>query len=294
MEKTAKLPLSITLKNYLIVTKPGIIFGNLVTASAGFALASRKDLPFSLFFYMLFGLSFVIGSACICNNYIDKDLDSKMARTQNRPLVLKTIPDKNAIIFAFLLLLMGLFLLFTFANLLTAICALFGFVVYVFLYSFSKYQTSLGTLIGSFAGAAPPVVGYCSVKGKFDLAALLIFLVVVMWQMPHFYAIAIYRLKDYALGSIPVLPIHKGMLRTKIHMCLYVILYLLASYSLSFFGFAHQNFGIVMTILALFWLVLSIKGFKAIDDILWARKMFLFSLVIVMAQSILLALCVNE
>ncbi len=235
MQKAIKLPLTFTFKNYLILTKPGIIFGNLVTATAGFALASRRDLQISLFLSMIIGLSLVIASACIFNNYIDRDLDSKMPRTQKRPLVKKFISNKNAIIFALFLLSGGLFFLLNFVNLLSTITALFGFVVYVFFYSFSKYQTSLGTLIGSFAGAAPPVVGYCSVANQFNLATLLIFLMVATWQMPHFYAIAIYRLKDYALGSIPVLPIHKGMHRTKIHMAFYVIAFILASYSLSFF-----------------------------------------------------------
>ncbi len=294
MQKVLKRPYSLNIKNYLTLTKPGIIFGNLITAAAGFALASQKQINVSAFLIMLIGLTFVIASACICNNYIDRELDGKMARTKKRPLVQGVISNKSALTLATFLLIAGLFVISNFVNYLAAISSIFGFVGYVFLYSFSKYQTSLGTLIGSFSGAVPPVVGYCAASAQLDLAALLIFLVIAMWQMPHFYAIAIYRLKDYAKGAIPVLPIHKGMHRTKVHMAAYVVAFILASYSLSFFQFTNQVFGISMTVLGLIWLILSFKGFKASNDTVWARKMFIFSLVIIMAQSVMISVCVNN
>ena len=292
MQKVLTLSTS-TLKNYLVLTKPGIIFGNLITAVAGFALASHKAIDFPLLLTMLFSLSLVIASACIFNNFIDRSLDSKMERTKNRPLVTGVITNQSALIFALALLFLGSFFLYTLVNFPAMLSALLGFTVYVFCYSFSKYQTSLGTLIGSIAGAAPPVVGYVSLAGQFDLAALLIFLVIATWQMPHFYAIAIYRLKDYARGSIPVLPLHKGMQTAKIHMCVYIITFMLASYSLTFFHLTNLLSGIVMALLGLYWLFLGLKGFKASNDTLWARKMFIFSLVIVMVQSALIATCTH-
>ncbi len=293
MQKVIKSPYSLTLKNYITLTKPGIIFGNLITAAAGFALASQKQIDVNIFMMMLMGLTFVIASACTFNNYIDRQLDSKMIRTRNRPLAKGDISNKNAIILASTLLIVGLIVLAGFVNYVAATASLIGFMGYVFLYSFSKYQTSLGTLIGSFSGAVPPVVGYCAASPRIDLAALLVFLIIAMWQMPHFYAIAIYRLKDYAKGSIPVLPIHKGMHRTKVHMAAYVVAFILASYSLTFFHFTNQIFGISMTALGLIWLLLSLNGFKANNDTLWARKMFIFSLVVVMAQSVMISICVT-
>ncbi len=203
------------IKTYTTLTKPGIIFGNAVTATAGFALASKGHVDFLLFCAMLVGLSLVIGSACVWNNYIDRGMDEKMVRTRNRALVKGVIPVPYALCFAMVLSFFGIGLLALTTNLLTVSIAACGFFIYVVLYGISKYRTSLGTLIGSIAGAVPPVVGYTAVTGCVDLAALLLFLIVVFWQMPHFFAIAMYRLEDYTAASIPVLPVSKGIYTAK-------------------------------------------------------------------------------
>lgn len=196
-------------KAHIVLTKPGIILGNVITTAGGFALASRGDIDFRLFFLTLIGLSFVIASSCVFNNYIDRHVDAKMGRTKNRALATGEISIKNALIFGMLLGLIGVWILFVYTNPLTVSIALAGFLIYVFPYSFGKYRTTYGTLIGSVAGATPPLVGYCAVTNSFDLGALILFFVVVFWQMPHFYAIAIYRFKDYAKAGIPVLPVKK-------------------------------------------------------------------------------------
>ncbi len=204
-----------------------------------------------------------------------------MTRTQSRALVKGLISVRNALIFAVVLGLLGTFILALFTNLLTTFIALAGFVVYVFWYSIWKYRTRHGTLIGSIAGAVPPVVGYCAVSGRVDACALIIFAIIVLWQMPHFYAIAIYRMGDYAAASIPVLPIVKGMHNTKVHMLLYVIAFTLAALMLFVFGYTGYAYLAVAALLGIAWLWLSIKGFKCANDKIWARKMFRFSLVTV-------------
>jgi len=286
MEKSLKKPLSVTIRNYCFLTKPGIIFGNTVTASAGFALASKHSLNLSLFIMMLVGLSLVIGSACVFNNYIDRELDSKMPRTQKRALVTGAISNQSAIIFALILGLLGIATLSFFTNPFTAVIALLGLLVYVFVYSFSKYQTHFCTLLGSIAGSVPPLVGYTAITGRIDLCALILFLMITMWQMPHFFAISIYRIEDYAKGEIPVLPLSKGMLTTKLNMLFYIILFMIASFSLYYFNYAGLIFLIPMLSLGAFWFILCMQGFKGVDDVTWARKIFIFSLVIIMAIGI--------
>lgn len=286
MEKISIPAFTYLTRTYCLLTKPGIIFGNVITTVGGFTLASKGKFNFWLFLATIIGLSLVIASACVFNNYIDRDLDKKMSRTKNRALALGLISEQRAIIFAIFLGLTGTLLLFLFTNLLTVSIALFGFFVYVILYSFSKYHSIHGTLIGSIAGAVPPVVGYCAVSNRFDLGALILFAMIALWQMPHFFAIAIYRLEDYAAASIPVLPIKKGIQVTKFHMMLYIAAFIAVSFLLTMFGYTGFSFLIVAAFLGFSWLGLSIKGFRCKDDKLWARKMFLFSLIIVMGLCI--------
>lgn len=269
------------IKTYYLLTKPGIILGNLITTAAGFALMSKGHLDFWLFLTTLLGLSCVIASACVFNNYIDRNADKKMERTKNRALVQGLISGRSAIVFAILLGLCGLLVLALYTNLLTVFIVLAAFFVYVVLYSLLKYRTIYGTIIGSISGAVPPVVGYCAVSNRFDAGAIILFMIIALWQMPHFFAIAMYRFDDYVLASIPVLPIKKGINTTKIHMVLYIIAFTIAALMLTVFGYTGYTYLAVATLLGFAWLWLCIKGFNIDNNKLWARKMFLLSLVII-------------
>ncbi len=291
MNKVIRAPKAATFKSYWLLTKPGIIFGNVVTTFSGFAMASHGHIDLMLLLTTICGLGFIIASGCVFNNYIDRRLDAKMQRTKNRALAAGSISLQMALLFAISLVLVGSCLLVIFVNLLTASLALTGFLIYVFFYSFIKYYSWHATLIGSIAGALPPVIGYSAKSGSLDFATLLLFLAVMFWQMPHFYAIALYRLNDYTLGAIPVLPLIKGITTTKRHINIYIGFFIVTMISYSFLGYATYFFGITMALLGLTWLWLSIKGFKKETHPRWARKMFIFSLVVVMAQSVLISFC---
>jgi len=284
MEKISIPSYSYTAKSYCLLAKPGIMLGNAITIAGGFALASKGNIDFLLFLLTMIGLSCVIGSACAFNNYIDREADMKMSRTKNRPLARGDISERNALIFAAVLGALGASILGTFTNLRTLSVALFGFLVYVVLYSLSKYRSVHGTLIGSAAGAVPPVVGYCAVSDKLDAPAWILFAIMVMWQMPHFFAIAIYRMDDYAKANIPVLPIKKGIVRTKVQMVLYIIGFIAASSLLPLFDYTGNGYFFLVLLLGSGWLVLALRGFKSSNDTLWARKMFIFSLLMITAQ----------
>jgi heme o synthase len=282
MDKAAPLStFSGVTRAYCLLTKPGILLGNSIPAIGGFALASKGHIAMGLLSATLIGLCLVMASACVFNNYIDRALDAKMTRTKDRALASGVISERGALIFALLLGILGTLFLLRFTNLLAAGAALFGFFVYVILYSFVKYHSVHGTLIGSFAGASPPVVGYCAVSGHFDVGALILFAMVALWQMPHFFAIAIYRLEDYSAGEIPVLPLKKGMFATKMHMLLYIIAFSGVSSLLVVFGYVGSLYLIVAALLGAGWLFLCIKGIRRGEDKLWARKMFFFSLLVI-------------
>lgn len=281
------------IRTYYLLTKPGIIMGNLITTAAGFALASRGDFNWILFLEVCFGLGLVIGSACVFNNFIDREIDKKMARTQNRALAKGLISTKKALLFASFLGMGGLFSLWMMTNLLAVSIAALGFFIYVALYSLWKTRTSYATAVGSISGALPPVIGYCAVSNQLDAGALLLFLILVLWQMPHFFAIAMYRFDDYSAASIPILPVKKGNHATKIRMLLYVIAFAISTVLLMVFGFTGYFYLIIACAASLAWLRLSIQGFKAENDRLWARQMFRLSLVIITALSIVMALDVS-
>lgn len=267
--------------NYYLITKPGIILGNLVTVAAGFMLASKGMLDIRLFLATLLGLGFIIASACVFNNYIDRHMDAKMERTRQRAIASGLISGKRAIVFALILAIIGNFILFLFTNVLTVCVAAIGFFVYVLLYSMWKSRTIYGTAIGSIAGAVPPVVGYCAVSNRFDLGAVILFSMLVLWQMPHFFAIALYHFRDYSKANMPLLPIKKGVQRTKIHMVIYILAFIAVASLLTYFKYTGYVYLTVMVAISLSWLILGLKGFQRNDTEIWGRDMFRLSLILI-------------
>lgn len=234
-----------------------------------------------------------MGSGCVFNNYFDRALDKQMKRTQMRALVKGTVTIRQSIIYALALLTLGVAFLVSFSNLLATSIALLGFVMYVVVYTYLKYRTRHSTLIGSIAGAVPPLVGYCAASGTLDRGGLLIFLVMVLWQMPHFYAISIYRLKEYTKAQIPLLPVVKGIKATKIQMVIYAALFCMAITLLPLYGYTNGLYLIGTSFVSIYWLFLCLQGFKCTNDVKWARKVFGYSLVVVMTFSLMIPFTVN-
>ena len=270
------------LKAYYHLTKPGIIRGNAITATAGYFLATGPTLNVRTLLAMLGGLSLVIAAGCVFNNYIDREIDNKMTRTKQRALVSGVILPRSALIYASTLLLAGTLLLGMYTNKLTLAVGLTGFVFYVFVYAVAKRRSVHGTVAGSISGAVPPVVGYSAVTNNLDEASLLLFLILVLWQMPHFYAIAIYRIKDYRAAGIPVLPIVRGLAVTKRQMLLYVVAFTAVTPWLWVLGYAGYLYLATVVVLSLLWLHIALRSDESNA---WAGKMFGFSLVVLTALS---------
>lgn len=276
--------------NYYLLTKPGIVFGNLITVAAGFLLASKGHIDITLFLSVLLGLGFIMASSCILNNDINRESDKKMERTKNRSLATGAISRQNAAILALLLGIVGGTILYLGTNVLTLLIAITGFFVYVVLYSFWKCKTLYGTAIGSIAGAIPPVVGYTAVTDRLDIGAFILFAILVFWQMPHFFSIAIYHYDDYKKAEMPLLPIKKGMFRTKLHMLLYIACFGFTASLLTFFGLTG-DITLGFTVFAsLAWIVLCLKGFLEDNQQLWGKQMFLLSLIVIMVLCVIIPL----
>ncbi len=278
------------LRAYYWLVKPGIVYGNAFAAAGGFLLAARGSIDFLLFIYMLIGISLIIASACVFNNYLDRDIDAMMKRTKNRALASGSLPVRDALIFGAFLGVAGTMLLIFGTNLLTTLVGLSAFVIYVGAYTPLKPRSVHATLIGSLAGATPPVGGYVAVTGSFDITALLLFVCLVFWQMPHFYAIALYRLHDYKSAGVPVLPLVRGERMTQLQIIFYIIGFLAATQLLSLTGATGLAFSLAMLALSVFWLSLSIKGLSDKNIENWARVVFRFSLIVLMAFTLLIAI----
>ncbi|TVU72713.1 MULTISPECIES: heme o synthase [Cobetia] len=279
------------IKDYLRTTKPGIIFGNLITVSGGFFLASGGEVDWALFLATLIGVALIVASGCVFNNCIDRDIDRHMARTQGRALVQGTVSFKGALTFGGVLGLAGFWLLAAMTNLMAMIAVGLGFVIYVGAYSmWLKRGSVYGTLIGSLSGAAPPVVGYLAVTGQVDMGALLLLIIFSMWQMPHSYAIAMFRVDDYRAANIPVLPVARGMEYAKRVVIGYIAGFLPVSLLLTLWGYTGMWYLVVVTIACGWWLYLAVWRLKGQSDASWARKLFGFSIIIVMALSLMMSL----
>ncbi|MBJ9985062.1 protoheme IX farnesyltransferase [Acinetobacter sp. S40] len=275
------------LKKYLFLTKPGILFGNFITTLGGFFLAAQGHVDFLLLILTLLGTTLVVASGCVVNNIIDQDIDQKMQRTQNRALVKKTISPSVALVYAGVLGVMGFSILWFGVNAYSFLFAVIGFVVYVGFYSlWSKRTTIHQTVIGSISGASPPVIGYVAVTNQFDVAALLVFLAYGLWQMPHSWAIAIYRFDDYKNAGIPILPVARSIFRTKVECVIYIVLFAAVLNGLYCFGYTNVFFLITFNALTAYWLYLSIIGFKAENDQVWAKRFFLYSVILITLLSL--------
>ena len=276
---------------YVSLMKPGIIMGNLITMAGGFFLACQGSFDRLLFFQVLVGVFFLIGSACVLNCIIDIDIDALMSRTCNRPLPRGDVSPNQALVFGLVLTFISFSLLYLATNLTCFFVSFAGFFVYVFLYSFWKPLSHVATLLGSFAGAVPPVIGYTAVRGTLDSNAMILFAILALWQMPHFYAIAIFRMQDYSKASIPVLPIVKGLDYTKVSMIVYTIVFALVCPLLFIFGSAGLSYLTTVLFLSAGWLFIAFKPLnKNFDMIVWARKMFLTSVIVITFISLSLML----
>jgi heme o synthase len=277
-----------TLKTYYWLTKPGIVYGNTVTAAGGFLLAARGQVAWGRLAGMLAGMALVVASAGVVNNYLDRGIDAKMARTKRRALVTGAVSGRAALAYGMVLGVVGAALLARWTNALAVGLAVFGWVMYVAVYGWAKRRTVYGTIVGSLSGAVPPVVGYCAVTNRVDAGAMLVFLLLVLWQMPHFYAIAMYRVKDYAAAGLPVWPVVRGMAATKRQIVWYIGAFLLAVAALAAFGYAGYSYLVVMLLVGAMWLNLGLQGWRAADDGAWARQMFLASLVVIGVLSVMM------
>ena len=276
-------------KNYIQLAKPGIIFGNLITLTGGFLLATHRQIGFEylgLFFFVMIGVALMIASGCVFNNCYDCDIDSTMARTQKRPLVTGDISLVMALLYGLVLFVLSCIVLYTLVNPLTLYIILIGFVVYVVIYTISKRLTIHATVLGGISGAIPPVAGYTAVVNGLDYNALSLFLILFFWQIPHSYAIAMLYSDDYKKVKLPMLPLVKGVPYTKKIMLVYLVLFVISCSLPYLLGTADLVSFLICMLMAVYWSYKSVKSYQNDDDRTYAKTVFKFSIIVVTVISL--------
>jgi protoheme IX farnesyltransferase len=255
-------------KDFWILSKPLIVALLLVTTYGGLVMGGKAFPSASLTFWTLFGGALAAAGSSALNQYIDRDLDKNMQRTAKRPLADARLTPAEGLSYGLALCLISYYVMAGYVNFLAALLSLTGIFYYVLLYSvWLKKATVQNIVIGGGAGAIPPMVGWAAATGELTLAAWILFAIIFMWTPPHFWALAIVRMKDYEKAGVPMLPVVVGEEKTRQQILIYTIELIAVTLLLPVFNLSGIFYLISAVLLgaALFyaaWKVFKIGGNK--------------------------------
>lgn len=217
-------------RDYYELTKPKVVMLIVFTAVVGMVLAVPGWPGLVPLVAGTLGIGLAASSAAVINHVLDARIDIQMSRTHHRPVAAGRLSETNAFLFAFVLCVASMLMLWFIVNPLTASLTFLSLIGYAVIYTmFLKRATPQNIVIGGAAGAAPPVLGWTAVTGEIHSDALLLFLIIFTWTPPHFWALAIAKKDDYARVGIPMLPVTHGDKFTRQHILLYTILMILVT-----------------------------------------------------------------
>lgn len=261
------------------LAKPRIALLVLVTTFVGMWVASSGTASLSLIFFTLLGTGLASSASGALNNYIDREIDQRMARTRNRALPAGRMRPQHALWFAFILTVAAYLILNYTVNALTAWLTMLTIFFYVVVYTvWLKRNSSLCTEIGGVAGALPPVIGWTAVTNEITWPAVLLFLIIFLWQPPHFWALALVRANEYKQANIPMLPVVSGVKPTKLRMLIYTAALLPATAAMYWQGLLGMPLLIASLGFGLVYLMLTIDFARKPVSVKSARRLFGFSI----------------
>jgi protoheme IX farnesyltransferase len=213
------------LSSFFALCKPRVTALIVFTAIIGMFLATPAMVPLSVLIPATIGIAMASGAAAAFNHLVEQKIDAKMARTRGRPLPTGQINSKQTFIFATVVALIGLSVLYAYVNALTMWLTFATFIGYAVIYTiFLKPATPLNIVIGGLSGAMPPALGWAAVTGTVSAEAWILVLIIFAWTPPHFWALALYRRDEYAKSGLPMLPVTHGEMFTRLHILLYTII----------------------------------------------------------------------
>ena len=261
------------------ICKPRIALLVLVTTFAGMWLAASTTLEFDLILFTLLGTGLASAASGAFNNYVDREVDKLMARTRMRALPSSRLHPQQALWLGVMLSLWSFAILFYLVNPLTAILVQATTFSYIVIYTiWLKRSSSLCTEIGGIAGAMPPVIGWAAVTNEIGWPALMMFLIMFIWQPPHFWALALLRKDEYRQAKLPMLPVTHGDQATKTRMLLYTIALIPTSLAMYWLQLVGPTYLVLASILGITYLVLTIDFARKPITHKSSKKLFGFSI----------------
>ena len=264
--------------DYVRLTKPRIISLLLFTTAGAMFVAAHGVPDGWLLLWTMAGGYLAAGGANAINQYVDRDIDARMARTTDRPVVAGRVTPARALGFGIVLGMASAIVIGLSSNWLAAALALLGLALYVGVYTLWLKRTSIHNIvIGGSAGAVPPLVGWAAVTGDLGLSAWLLFAIVFYWTPPHFWALALMLKRDYAAAGIPMLPVVRGEAQTKRQILLWTLVMIAVTLLPVASGAAGALYLVCALALGAVFLALAWKLFRD-PGIGWARATFHYSL----------------
>lgn len=270
---------TLPLSSLFQLTKPKITLLVLIVSYCGMYMAEGRAPDAALAFFTLLGLGLASSSSSALNNYIDRHIDVIMERTQERSLPTGKVKPEFALALGLLCGLSSMVILAWQVNLITAGLSTFAILAYIFIYTIWLKRTSEHcTVIGGVAGALPPVMGLTAVTGEINTAAWVMFIILFLWQPPHFWALALLRAHEYKAAGIPMLPVAKGPEATKRQMLYYTVALAPTSLLPWFFNISGLFYLVSAAVLSAIYLGWTIIFIKRPFDAKSSRQLFLFSI----------------
>ena len=281
-------PININWRDYYEMCKPNVVLLMLLTSLVGMFMAVPGMVPWPVLIWGNLGIAMAAGSAAAVNHVIDRRIDGQMGRTSNRPVAKGKVKPLHALIFAAVLAVVGLGILYVLVNPMTAWLTLASSIGYAFIYTgYLKRATPQNIVIGGLAGAMPPLLGWVAVTGTLDPNALLLVLIIYAWTPPHFWALAIHKRDEYAKVEIPMLPVTHGLEFTGLQILLYTVLLIISTmlpYIVGMSGFIYLVGVTLLNIRFLYWALRLYRG--AYEKA--AMKTFWYSIIYLMLLFVLL------
>lgn len=270
------------LNSFFALCKPRVTALIVFTAIIGMFLATPGMVPIQILLAATLGIAMASGAAAAFNHLIEQKIDAKMARTRGRPLPTGQINSQQTIIFATVMAVLGLGILYYFVNTLTMWLTFATFIGYAVIYTvFLKPATPLNIVIGGLSGAMPPALGWAAVTGTVSAEAWILVLIIFAWTPPHFWALALYRREEYAKSGLPMLPVTHGEMYTRLHILLYTVILV----AVTLIPFALRMSGIIylvsIVLLDIVFMAYAIKLYRTYSDAL-AKSTFKYSILYLM------------
>lgn len=267
------------LGDYVALTKPRIISLLLITAVGSMFLAAGGWPDPLLTALVVLGGYLAAGGANALNHSLEGDIDQRMQRTQRRPVASGRVSQRQAFVFGTALNLAAFAILALFVNVLSAVLAISGTLIYIFVYTKGlKRTTPQNIVIGGAAGAVPPMVGWAAVTGTIELPAVYLFVIIFLWTPPHFWALALLIKDDYARAGIPMLPVVSTLAETKRQILLYTVVLVVFSASFAATGAVGWIYLIGALALGGGFIFRAVRLARA-DGIEGAKALYVFSIV---------------